>query len=233
MKKAIFNWSGGKDSAFALGEVLKNKEYEISFLMTTIAKENRRVSMHGIHESLMLEQAKAIGLPITFLELPESPDMETYEKHLTKLMQEAKLNGLKYSIFGDIFLEDLRKYRENQLQKIGFNAVFPLWNRDTKTLILDFIDQGYKTMISAVDASKLSKDFVGEIITPELINELPKSVDPCGENGEFHSFVIDAPFFKFPLEVKKEKPILKKYHNDNPEISSEFWFCPISLKNSL
>ncbi|NPD83516.1 diphthine--ammonia ligase [Lentimicrobium sp. L6] len=232
MKKAIFNWSGGKDSAFALGEVLMKKEYDISFLMTSIAKENRRVSMHGIHESLMLEQAKSVGLPITFLELPELPDMGTYEKHLTSLMREAKLKGIEDSIFGDIFLEDLRQYRENQLQKIGFNAVFPLWKRDTKTLILDFIDQGYKTMISAVDASKLSKYFVGEIITKELIKELPVDVDPCGENGEFHTFVIDTPYFKFPLEVKSEESILKKYPNDNPEISSEFWFCPISLKNS-
>lgn len=231
MKKAIFNWSGGKDSAFALGEILKNKEYDISFLMTSIAKENRRVSMHGIHESLMLEQAKSIGLPITFLELPELPDMETYEKHLTNLMQEAKLKGIEDSIFGDIFLEDLRAYREKQLQKIGFNAIFPLWKRDTKTLIQEFIDQGYKIIISAVDASKLSKDFVGEVITKELIKELPENVDPCGENGEFHSFVIDAPYFKFPLEIKTEEPILKKYPNDNPEISSEFWFCPISKNN--
>lgn len=232
MKKAIFNWSGGKDSAFALGEILKNQEYVISFLMTSIAKENRRVSMHGIHESLMLEQAKSIGLPITFLELPELPDMETYEKHLTKLMQEAQLNGIEYSIFGDIFLEDLRTYRENQLQKIGFSAVFPLWKKDTKSLILDFIQQGYKTMISAVDASKLSKDFVGEIITQELIKELPENVDPCGENGEFHSFVIDAPYFKFPLEVRKEEAILKRYDVKDSNISSEFWFCPISLKNA-
>lgn len=231
MRKAIFNWSGGKDSAFALGEVLKNKEYDISFLMTSIGKENRRVSMHGIHESLMLEQAEAIGLPITFLELPEQPDMETYETYLTSLMLKAKEQGIEDSIFGDIFLEDLRAYREKQLQQIGFKAIFPLWKKDTKTLIQEFIAQGYKTIISAVDASKLSKDFVGEVITKELIKELPKNVDPCGENGEFHSFVIDAPYFKFPLEIKTEEAILKKYHNDNPEISTEFWFCPI-LKNN-
>ena len=231
MKKAIFNWSGGKDSAFALGEVLMKKEYDISFLMTSIGQKNRRVSMHGVREELMLEQAKAIGLPITFLELPEQPDMETYEKHLTALMQKAKSDGIEESIFGDIFLEDLRAYREKQLKQIGFHAVFPLWKRNTSFLIQEFIEKGYKTIITAVDASKLTKDFVGEVITKELIKELPKNVDPCGENGEFHSFVINAPYFNSPLEIKTEEPILKKYHHDHPEVSSEFWFCPILTKN--
>lgn len=232
IEKALFNWSGGKDSAFALGEILKNKDFDIAYLLTSIAKENRRVSMHGVHEDLMIEQAKATGLPIRFLEMPENPDMESYEKHLTTWMLQAKAEGIHHSIFGDIYLEDLRKYREDQLHKVGFIAVFPLWKRDTTKLIHEFIDQGYKSIITAIDAHKLAKEFVGEVISKELIKELPQGVDPCGENGEFHSFVYDAPYFNTPLDLQKEEAVLRKYQVNDPQLSSQFWFCPITLKQS-
>jgi len=215
-----------------LGEILETKEFDIPYLLTSIAKENRRVSMHGVHEDLMIEQAKAINLPIQFLELPENPDMESYEKHLTALMLQAKEQEIHYSIFGDIYLEDLRKYRENQLNKIGFSAIFPLWKRDTGLLINEFIEQGFKSIITAVDAHKLPKEFVGEVISKELIKELPRGVDPCGENGEFHSFVFDAPYFNAPLNIQKEEAVLKEYPVNDPSLSSKFWFCPISLKKS-
>jgi len=228
MKKAIFNWSGGKDSAFALGNILEQKEFLIEFLLTSINKENQRVSMHGVHKDLMLKQVEAIGLDIKFLELPDSPDMETYEERLKAIMLHAKSNGIDYSIFGDINLEDLRAYREQQLKNIGFEAVFPLWKKDTYQLVLEFIERGYKSIITAVDASKLPKEFAGQLITKELILELPKNVDPCGENGEFHSFVIDAPYFANRINIETEQIISRSYQQG--KLKFDFWFCPIRLK---
>lgn len=232
IKRALFNWSGGKDSAFALGEILEKREFEIPFLLTSIDEDNRRVSMHGVHEDLMIEQANAVGIPIRFLELPELKDMETYENRMTEFMNLLKEEGIRYSIFGDINLDDLRKYRENQLKKVGFESIFPLWKMDTLTLVYDFLDQGFKSIITAADAHKLPKEFVGEIITKELIKALPEDVDPCGENGEFHSFVFDAPYFKHALSIQKEEAVLREYQVNDPGLSSSFWFCPISLNQS-
>lgn len=226
-KKAIFNWSGGKDSAFALGEIFKNGEYEIPYLMTSIGSKTRRVSMHGVREELLVQQAKAIGIPLHLLELPESPDMETYEKTLLAWMKDAKQKGIDYSIFGDIFLEDLRAYRESQLEKLEFRGVFPLWKRDTTKLIHEFIDQGFKSIITAIDNSKLSKDFVGQVIDEYLIKQLPANVDPCGENGEFHSFVYSAPYFKNDIGFTKGDIVLKEYKLEDKTLSHAFWFCDL------
>lgn len=231
MKKALFNWSGGKDSAFALGKVLDEKEYNINFLLTSINKASQRVSMHGVHKALMLKQIEAIGMHVQFLELPDSPNMDTYEAHLKKLLLKAKKKGIEYSIFGDINLEDLRAYREKQLSKLAYKAVFPLWKLDTYQLVMEFIDQGYKSIITAADASKLPKEFVGQVITKELIKELPKNVDPCGENGEFHSFVVAAPYFKNNIEIEIKPAISKSYQQG--KLKFDFWFSPIQLKETL
>lgn len=229
-KKAIFNWSGGKDSALALGKILDEQEFEVAFLLTTINKESQSVGMHGVHKDLMLKQIEAIGLNVRFLELTDSPDMETYENQLAQLLLNAREQAIDYSIFGDINLEDLRLYREKQLSKVGFKAIFPLWKKDTKELVLEFIDKGYKSIITAIDASKLPREYAGQIITRELINELPKDVDPCGENGEFHSFVVDAPYFKNEIKIEKGQTLSKSYQQG--KIKFDFWFSPIQLKQS-
>lgn len=226
-KKAIFNWSGGKDSAFALGEILKDPSFDIKYLLTTIGSKNRRISMHGVREELLFQQVQSIGIPIQLLELSESQDIQEYETTLSSWMEKAKSQGIEYSIFGDIFLEDLRKYREAQLEKVGFKAVFPLWKRDTLRLIQDFIDQGFQAVLTAVDKSKLSEDFVGQIIDHYFLKQLPGNVDPCGENGEFHSFVYNAPYFKKPVLFSRGEIVLKKYEIKDPNISSEFWFCDL------
>ena len=228
MKKAIFNWSGGKDSAFALGEVLKQEEFQVEYLLTSINKENQRVSMHGVHKDLMIRQIEAIGLDVVFLELPDSPDMESYEKSLKSILTKAIKQNINYSIFGDINLEDLRSYREKQLSSLGFEAVFPLWKKDTYKLVMEFIERGYKSIITAVDASKIPGEFTGQLITKELIHELPGNVDPCGENGEFHSFVVDAPYFANEIEVETGEPLSKSYQQG--KIKFDFWFCPLNLK---
>ena len=226
-KQALFNWSGGKDSAFALGEILKNQEFGISYLLTSIGVNTRRVSMHGLREELVKQQAKEIGLPLVLLELPESPDMETYENSLFELMKKAKNQGIDYSIFGDIFLEDLKRYRESQLAKVDFKAIFPLWKRNTNDLIREFIDRGYRSIITAVDDTKLSKEFAGQIIDEYFIKQLPKNVDACGENGEFHSFVFDAPYFKKPIPFSKGEIVHKTYEVKDKNISHGFWFCDL------
>lgn len=228
MKKAIFNWSGGKDSAFALGKVLKQEEFQVEYLLTSINKENQRVSMHGVHKDLMIRQIEAIGLDVVFLELPDSPNMESYEKLLKSILTKAIKQNINYSIFGDINLEDLRSYREKQLSSLGFEAVFPLWKKDTYKLVMEFIERGYKSIITAVDASKLPKEFAGQLITKELIHELPENVDPCGENGEFHSFVVDAPYFANEIEVETGQPLSKSYQQG--KMKFDFWFCPLNLK---
>jgi len=228
--KALFSWSGGKDSAFALGEILEKKEYEIAFLLTSMGQTTRRVSMHGVRENLIIQQADAIGLTLRFIELPDNPDMETYESVLFEAMNEAKKQSIAYSIFGDIFLEDLKIYREKQLQKLDFKAVFPLWKKDTHSLIQEFIDKGYRSIITAVDAKKLSKDFAGQVIDKYLIRQLPKDVDPCGENGEFHSFVFDAPYFKNPIDFDKGEIVYKEYEVEDQNISNGFWFCDLLPK---
>ena len=226
-KQALFNWSGGKDSALALGEILRAKEFHIPYLMTSIGINTRRVSMHGVREELVEQQSKEIGLPLIFLELPENPDMETYENSLFELMTKAKNQGIDYSIFGDIFLEDLKEYRESQLAKVDFKAVFPLWQRNTHDLIREFIDKGYKSIITAVDDSKLSKEFAGQVIDEYFIKQLPKNVDACGENGEFHSFVFDAPYFNNPIPYVKGEIVHKTYNVKDKSMSHGFWFCDL------
>jgi len=226
-KQALFNWSGGKDSALALGEILRAKEFNIPYLMTSIGINTRRVSMHGVREELVKQQSIEIGLPLIFLELPENPDMETYENSLFELMTKAKNQGIDYSIFGDIFLEDLKKYRESQLAKVEFKAVFPLWQRNTHDLIREFIDKGYQSIITAVDDSKLSKEFAGQVIDEYFIKQLPKNVDACGENGEFHSFVFHAPYFNKPISYSKGEIVHKTYEVNDKNMSSGFWFCDL------
>jgi len=228
--KAIFNWSGGKDSSLCLHQVLTEKSFNIQYLLTTLNGQNKRVSMHGIAESLLDKQAKSIGLPLKKIYLPEYPSMGEYDKLISNFLVEAKSEGINMSIFGDIFLEDLRKYREKQLSKLGFIAEFPLWKRDTKEVAKDFINKGFKTIIVSVDARFLDKSFAGRIFDESFLNDLPTNVDPCGENGEFHSFVFDGPIFKMPIPFDKGEVVYKEYKShskENPDEKFGFWYCDI------
>ncbi len=211
MKKAVFNWSGGKDSALALHYILQEKKYEIQTLLTSINGTNNRVSMHGVRAELLRRQAKVLNLPLQELHLPENPTMEIYNKLLTETNNKLKAKKITHSIFGDIFLEDLKIYREQQLKKVGLQAHFPLWKRNTKELVHEFIDLGFKTIVVCTKANVLGKEFVGEIITKDFLKELPKNVDPCGENGEFHTFVFDAPIFKNPINFSIGEKVYKTY----------------------
>jgi uncharacterized protein (TIGR00290 family) len=205
----IFNWSGGKDSSLALYHCLQNPELDIKYLVTTINDNVNRISMHGVRYSLLLAQAKQIGIPLYEIRLPEMPTMSAYDSTMSFHLEKLKAEGITHSIFGDIFLEDLKNYREERLAEVGLKAIFPLWKKDTKELINEFLDLGFKTVIACTQ-EKL-EDFVGKVIDQELIEKLPSDVDVCGENGEFHTFAFDGPIFKEPIDYSLGEKIYKAY----------------------
>ena len=209
--KAIFNWSGGKDSALALHHLLQEGKYDITGLMTTVNARYNRVSMHGVRRELLYAQGKSIGIPVKEIRLPEMPSMAVYDDTMKAVLSDLKKEKITHSIFGDIFLEDLRKYREERLKEAGLTALFPLWKKDTRRLVHEFIDLGYKTVVVCVKADVLAADFAGRTIDHDFLKDLPKNVDPCGENGEFHTFVYDGPVFREPIKFTLGEKVYKEY----------------------
>jgi len=236
--KSFFNWSGGKDSALALYYAMQDKACSIEQLLTTVNKKYRRVSMHGVREDLVEKQAKAIGLPLQKLLLNEQPSMAEYEASMTHELMRLKRRGFTHAVFGDIFLEDLRKYREDRLSELGFQAIFPLWKRDTTCLVHEFLELGFKTIVVCTKAEVLDESFVGRVIDRDFLKDLPSGVDPCGENGEFHSFVYDGPIFRQPVSFSIGEKVFRQY--DAPKDTKDncfsdqssgpamgFWFCDL------
>jgi len=209
--KAVFNWSGGKDSALALYEILQQKEYEISYLLTSVNMIYNRVSMHGVRVELLEQQAREIGIPLQQIRLPEMPGMEDCNREMFSMMKRFKDQGVDYSIFGDIFLEDLKVYREGQLAQVGMQGVFPIWKRNTTELIKEFIDKGFKAVLVCVNEKYLDKSFAGRLIDEDFLKDLPANVDPCGENGEYHSFVFDGPIYKNHIPITLGEVVYRKY----------------------
>lgn len=233
--KAIFNWSSGKDSALALYKILKEEKFEVTSLLTSINKEFQRISMHGVHVSLLEKQAESLGFPLIKMELPKEPTMEEYRELMNKMMNDLKSQGITHSVFGDIFLEDLKKYREDQLRSIGMEGVFPLWKINTTDLIREFLDLGFKTIVVCVNETYLDKSFAGRIIDEDFIKDLPENVDVCGENGEFHTFTFNGPLFKNPVEFEIGEIVKKTYPKPKSDENSEddeyvFWFCDLIVK---
>ena len=209
--KAIFNWSGGKDSSLALYEVLQKGEYQISYLLTSVNTAYNRVSMHGVRIELLEQQAKEIGIPLKQIRLPEMPSMEDYNREMFTTIKHFKDEGIDYSIFGDIFLEDLKLYREKQLAQAGMQGVFPIWKRDSTELIQEFIAKGFKAILVCVNEKYLDQSFAGRMIDESFLKDLPANVDPCGENGEYHTFVFDGPIFKNPIPFTKGQVVYRMY----------------------
>jgi uncharacterized protein (TIGR00290 family) len=228
LKKALFNWSGGKDSAFALWKILSENEFSVETLLTSVNRKFNRISMHGVRMELLEKQAASIGLPLDTLMIPEDPSMDDYNTLMTNKMNHFKNKGIDYSIFGDIFLEDLRKYREQQLARAGIKAVFPIWKTDTREVVTQFIENGFKAVVVSINAKLLDRSFAGRVIDKDFINDLPANVDPCGENGEFHSFVFDGPVFKKPVAFKTGDTVLKKYKTSG-KWDNAFWYCDLIL----
>lgn len=240
--KAYMNWSGGKDSSLCLYKVLQKNEYEIKYLLTSVNKIHNRISMHGVRTELLHLQAASIGIPLKLIELPEQPGMAEYEEEVEKKVKEIADEGIKQTIFGDIFLEDLRKYREDKLRHtFGIQAGFPLWKISTKELMEEFIELGFKAIIVCVNEKFLDKSFCGRMIDRSFVNELPDNVDICGENGEYHSFVFDGPIFKAPIPFEKGEIVYREYAKpkeianthyrpiDTEEKNYGFYFCDLLI----
>ncbi len=201
----VMSWSGGKDSAIALHELLKSDEYEVVSLMTSVSEEYRRISHHGVREALLEEQARAIGIQLDKVYLPSGESggctNDVYEEIMRRVMNGYKARGIDTVGFGDLFLEDLRAWREANLAKAGMRGVFPIWKRDTTKVAQALIRLGYKAYLSCVEG-KVGPGFVGRLYDGDFLRALPPGIDSCGENGEFHSFVFDGPIFKWPVPVR-------------------------------
>ena len=229
--KAIFCWSGGKDSAYALYQVILENRYEMKYLLTTVNKTFQRVSMHGVREELLLAQADALGFPLLKVEVEEGSNAE-YERQMEALLLKAKAEGIEHVIFGDIFLEDLRAYREANLAKVDMQAVFPLWKRPTKDLLRDFIHQQFRTVLCCTNDAYLDETWAGREIDEDFLRDLPATVDPCGENGEYHSFCFDGPVFRHPVPVQAGENVYKPLELTLTEPSEKpvtkgFWFIDL------
>ena len=207
-EKIILSWSGGKDSALALYELMRQGNTDIT-LLTTITDKYERISMHGVREALLEKQAESLGCYLEKVYItPESTNGE-YEKKMEETMNRYKKLGVTKVAFGDIFLEDIRKYREGNLKKAGMEAIFPLWERDTKEIANIFINLGFKSIITCVDTKVLNGDFSGRLYDKNFLADLPENIDPCGENGEFHSFAFDGPIFKERINFSIGEKVLR------------------------
>ena len=217
MQKVLYSWSGGKDSAMALYELLKGKTCEVAALLTVVTKDYGRISMHGVREELLELQAASLGLNLEKVYISKISDNKEYEEQMKTTLVRHKELGVEAVAFGDIFLEDLKKYREERLREIGMKGIFPIWKRDTVELASTFIELGFKAIITCVDSKILDKKFSGRLFNRQFLSELPSGVDPCGENGEFHSFVYDGPIFKKPVPFHAGEKVLREerfYYSD-------------------
>jgi len=217
-EKVIVAWSGGKDSALALYEILNSGSYEVLELLTTVTKDYDRISIHGVRRVLLEQQAKALRIPLEEVFITKGASDAEYEGELLKTLKRHRDNGVFSVVFGDIFLEDVRKYRERILEKAGMNGIFPLWKKGTKELAQKFINLGFKAIITSIDSNVLGKDFVGREYDEQFLSDLPADVDPCGENGEFHSFVYDGPMFHESVAFTKAENVLRE---------KRFYYCDL------
>ncbi len=226
--KAVFNWSGGKDSALALWMCLQDTALEISCLLTNINSATGRISMHGVRKVLLEQQASATGLPLRLTELPEQCSMQQYDEIVRSQFRDLKKEGISESVFGDIFLEDLKAYRIDQMKQAGFRAHFPLWKQDTVELIDRFLEAGFRAVTVAVNDRLLGKEFIGRELDKDFLGDLPDDVDPCGENGEFHTFVYDGPIFSEAVKFQPGDVIRREYDDPSSEKRKiGYWFLDL------
>jgi uncharacterized protein (TIGR00290 family) len=200
--KALLSWSSGKDSAFALHELRQAGELDIVGLLTTVTTTFDRVAMHAVRTALLRRQADAAGLPLIIVEIPSPCPNDVYEAAVGAALRAAKHDGITHVAFGDLFLADIRAYREAQLAPLGLIPMFPLWLRDTRALADEMIASGLSARLTCVDPRVLDRRFAGRVFDAALLAELPASVDPCGEHGEFHTFVTRGPMFAHPVDVQ-------------------------------
>lgn len=198
----VFSWSAGKDSAFGLWTLLRDPAYEVRALLTTITDSYDRVSMSGVREELLDRQADAIGLPVIKIRIPPQCPNDVYEQRMASTLATEQFQGVDHLAFADLFLQDIREYREERLARVGKHAVFPIWGRDTKELAEAMIDSGFRAIVVCVDPRAIDPSFAGRAFDRRFVADLPSNADPCGENGEFHTFVWDAPTYRQPIACR-------------------------------
>jgi uncharacterized protein (TIGR00290 family) len=216
-KPVLFCWSGGKDSCMALHQLRRDPLREVVALLTTVTEGYDRISMHGVRRILLERQAAALGLPLEIVTIPPQCVNTEYESRMEAMLLTWKNRGVTDVAFGDIFLQDLREYREKNLARVGMNALFPVWLRPTRELVREFIALGFRAVTVCVDPKILDASFVGRKIDEEFVAALPAEADPCGENGEFHSFVYDGPGFSAPVQFTLGEKVLR----------DGFYFCDL------
>jgi uncharacterized protein (TIGR00290 family) len=209
-EKVIVSWSGGKDSALALYELRRAGGYEVCALLTTVTEEYDRVSMHGVRRVLLEQQAASVGLPLEQVSISTDMSGEEYGARMREVLERHQEQGVSGVVFGDVFLEDVRGYREEKLSMVGMRGIFPLWGRETSELARAFVDLGFEAVITCVDTHLLDGKFAGRVFDRRFLSELPASVDPCGENGAFHSFVYDGPVFGERIAYTKGETVLRE-----------------------
>ena len=218
-EKVLFAWSSGKDSARSFFELKRDANYEITGLMTTVTEGYERISMHGVRVALLEQQAEVMGMPLEKVYIPKESSNESYETAMKHCLYTHKAHGVSAVAFGDLFLEDLKNYREKRLSEAGMKAIFPLWKRDTKELAYSFIRLGFKAIVTCVDSQALDGSFAGRFYDEQFLADIPSSVDACGENGEFHTFVYDGPIFSRPVSIQRGEKVLR---------DKRFYYCNLT-----
>jgi len=217
LSPVLMSWSGGKDSCLALYEIQKSTDYRVAALLTTLTRDYDRISMHGVRRVLLERQAASLGLPLHKVLISKAATNEEYETKMAEAFREYRENGIDSVIFGDLFLEDIRVYRDQFLAKHKMQGIYPVWQRNTSDFIKEFIELGFKAVLTCVDSKALDQSFAGRIIDHDFLASLPPNVDPCGENAEFHTFVFDGPSFAQQVKFSIGETVSR----------DGFWFCDL------
>jgi uncharacterized protein (TIGR00290 family) len=213
----LVSWSGGKDSCFALYEIQKASDIRVEALITTVTRDFDRISMHGVRRVLLEQQAESLGLPLQQIFITKGAGNNEYEQSMGEAFAQYRRRGIGIVVFGDLFLHDIRAYREDLLARFNMTASFPVWGRDTTQFMREFVNLGFKAIIVCVDPKQLDPSFCGRLLDEHFMAELPPSADPCGENGEFHTFVFDGPNFRRPVRFSTGEVVCR----------DAFWFCDL------
>lgn len=216
-EKVLMAWSGGKDSAMALQSILSDDSLRVVALLTTITDGYDRITMHGVRVGLLEAQAEALGLPLEQVRIPVDCPDDVCDDLVGQSYKSHHARGVDRCVYGDLFLEDVRSYREAMLAELGMKGMYPLWGKGTAQMAREFVRQGFRTVITCVDPNQLDPSFCGRDFDEAFLDDLPEGVDPCGENGEFHSFVYDGPIFERPVAVKKGEVVHR----------GGFWYCDL------
>ena len=230
-EKVTISWSGGKDCSLALHKILQAEQYDVHSLHTTFNEDTGRVGLHGIRQSLIEKQAESLGVQLDKVFIPTAEDHDAYETSIRHYYERLFALGIKKIVFGDIFLEDLKAFREKILSSCHLEGIYPLWKMESHSLAEEFVRSGFKAIICSADANYFNEQTAGKHYDTNFINSLPSEVDPCGENGEFHTFVFDGPIFKIPIAIRHGQRIAKEYHfkinrpdGSQESKTSKFWF---------